>query len=292
MSETGALDQAKARVQELLAAAESRNIIPIRLPGQIQEIMDLLEKAEEEQQEAAAAAAVPADMQDYITEEAYFVGHAVHELRTPMTSIRGYADMMGAMGELSDMQKQFLNTIKVNSRRMESLLADVSYMNKIRKGTVKLQPKMDMFKNIAMKIEKDMTPIAEELNRELVMDIPQGLPLLNVDGDLLSVAINKLVENALRYTLDDGRVVVSAEADGSDLVVHVTDNGIGMSEEELARLGEIYYRADHDHVREYKGSGLGIPIAYGLIDVLGGTINVQSQPEQGTTFTIRVQGMS
>lgn len=287
-----ALKQAQEQVQALLEAAQTGAIIPVRLPGQVEAIARLLKQAETEQQEAAASA-MPPDMEEYIKEEAYFVGHAVHELRTPITSIRGYSDMLVSMGSLNEMQQQFMDVIVNNSKRMQSLLADMSYANKLRKGTLKVNRKMDMFKNIAMVVEKAMKPLAEELGRELVFDIPQGLPLLNTDGDHLAAALNRLVENALRYSPgDDARVSLSAEADGNMLVIHIEDNGIGMTEEDLAQLGTIYFRSDHDVVREFKGSGLGIPIVYGMVDILGGTIDVQSVPGEGTRFTIRLEGMS
>ena len=297
MSEQNALAQARAALDELLEAARTGQIIPIRLPGQIEAIAEQLSNAQEQHQEALAEAkrqaSVPGDMGTYMEEEAYFVGHAVHELRTPMTSIRGYTDMLGSMGELNDMQKQFLGVVKTNDKRMEGLLADVSYMNKIRKDTLKIDEKMDLFKNIAMRVEKAMQPVAEELKRKLVFEIPDGLPLLTTDGDMLALAINKLVENGLRYSEEEtGEVTVKGAADGSTLVITVTDNGIGMSDEERGKLGEIYFRADSDHVREFKGSGLGIPIAYGLIEKLGGTIDVESTPGDGTTFTIKIKGMS
>ncbi|MCA9882273.1 MAG: HAMP domain-containing histidine kinase [Anaerolineae bacterium] len=297
MSEQNALAQARAALEDLLEAARSGQIIPIRLPGQIEAIAEQLTAAQEQHQnalaEAARKASVPGDMGAYMEEEAYFVGHAVHELRTPMTSIRGYTDMLGSMGELNDMQKQFLGVVKTNVKRMEGLLADVSYMNKIRKDTLKIDEKMDLFKNIALRVEKAMLPVAEELNRKLVFEIPDGLPLLTTDGDMLALAINKLVENGLRYSDDEtDTVTVKGAAEGNTLVITVEDSGIGMAEEELAHLGEIYFRAENDHVRQFKGSGLGIPIVYGLIEKLGGSIAVESTEGEGTKFTIKLAGMS
>ncbi|MCS6836621.1 MAG: HAMP domain-containing histidine kinase [Anaerolineae bacterium] len=286
-----ALENAHLKVDELLEAAKRGMIVPVRLPGQIEEIAQLIQLAAQEQSQVTAAPAP--DMEAFLKEEAYFVGHAVHELRTPMTSIRGYVDMLGAMGELNDMQKQFLGVIKTNIRRMEALLMDVSFINKIRKGTLKVAPKMDMFKNIAMKVEKEMLPVAQELGRTLGFDVPQGLPLLNLDGDHLALALNKLVENGLRYSpAGAGQVWVRASGDGSWLVILVEDNGIGMTEEEMSKLGTLYFRSDNDVVREHKGSGLGIPIAFGLIAALGGRVNVESAPGQGTRFTIYLPALS
>lgn len=297
MSETtGALSEAREKLNELLENARIGNIIPIRLPGQMEEIAQLLEQAEMDhasEVKAAKAAAMPEDMAAYMDEEAYFVGHAVHELRTPMTSIRGYSDMLGQMGELSDMQKQFLDVIQTNTRRMEGLLTDVSYANKVRKKTLKIQDKMDTFKNIALRVEKAMEDLAASLNRKLTFDIPQGLPILNTDGDMLAVALNKLVENGLKYSAEgEGEVTVSATADGDTLKILVKDNGIGMTPEEIEKLGTIYFRSEDDAVRAHKGSGLGIPIAYGMIELLGGTISVESAKDTGTTWTIEIKGMS
>lgn len=295
MSEQGALAQAQAKLQELLENAKKGMIIPVRLPAQIEEIGQLMAQAEQEHAKALAEAvsAMPADMDAYMAEEAYFVGHAVHELRTPMTSIRGYSDMLGSMGELNDMQKQFLGIIKVNAKRMEGLLADVSVINKLRKRTLKLAPKMDMVKNLLMRVEKDMAQNVQELERQLELDVPQGLPFLNVDSDLLVTALNKLVENGLRYSpKGTGKVTIRASAEGSTLVLTIEDNGVGMTPEELAKLGTIYFRSDNDVVREYKGSGLGVPIAFGIIERLGGTVQVESAPNEGTRFTIRIEGIS
>lgn len=293
--EMRALETAKAKITELLEAAKAGAIIPIRLPAQIEEIAQLVNQAEEEHSaeiREAKAQAGPVDMQEYMQEEAAFVGHAVHELNTPLTSIKGYGDMLGSMGELNDMQKQFLDVMKTNTKRMQTLLSDFRYLNKVRKGVLKPEPKMDMFKNISMKLEKELTPLADELNRKLEFDVPSGLPYINVDTHLLGIAVTKLVENALRYSKPEGVVTIRGAGEDGDLVMQIIDEGIGMSEDELAQLGTVYFRSDRDEVREYKGSGLGIPLAYGLIELVGGKVDVQTKLDKGTTFTVRVKGMS
>lgn len=292
------LEEINALLDDLIQQAKAGSIVPVRLPGQLDAIQEALRQIKE----APAPAVTPSSADDNIEnldpvaaamqDQAKFISHAVHELRTPMTSIRGYADMLVSMGQLNDSQKQFMDTIRSNARRMEGLLTDVSDMSKIRGGTLRVSFKMDMFKNIAMMIEKQMQPVAEGLSRTLKFDIPQGLPLLNTDGELLAKAVGKLVENALRYCEEDCTVTVSAHADHGNLVILVTDNGVGMTPEEIAQLGTVYFRADNEVVRTYKGSGLGIPIAYGIIKLLGGTIAVDSQPKAGTTFTITLAGMN
>lgn len=291
------LQEARNALHKLIEAANQGAIIPVRLPGQLEAIQVLLEQTEAAQaQNSSQQTTLSGDAEAVMHENAEFMKTAIHELRTPMTSIRGYADMLAnpsMVGELSAMQNQLLQVIRTNARRMESLLSDMSYMNKLRAGILKVNAKMDMFKNIAMMVEKAMRPVAAELNRQLEFDIPQGLPYLNTDGELLSHAIDKLVENGLRYSAEGtGNVIVSGKGEGNDLVITIADNGIGMIPDEIAMLGTLYYRADHDAVRAHKGSGLGIPIAYGLVKLLGGTVRVDSTPGKGTQFILRFKGMS
>ena len=285
---TNAAQQARSKLAELIENARTGSIIPVRLTGQLEEIEALLKAADAE---AAQAAPEPsATAADVLLENAEFVSTAVHELRTPMTSIRGYSDLLNMSG-LTEPQQQLMNTIRSNTRRMETLLQDVSDISKIRGGTLKISRKMDMFKNIGMTVEKETAPLAEDMDKVLTFEIDQGLPLLNTDGDYLAKAVRKLVENSLRYTGDDGEVTVRARGEDNELVIQVADNGIGMSEDEIANLGTLYWRGDSDVVREFKGSGLGIPIVYGIIKLLDGTISVASTPGEGTTFTIRLPGM-
>lgn len=289
------LAQAQALLDELIEAANTGAIIPVRLPSQLEAIKALLETQPDEADAnpAPESAETPStSSEELLREQAYFVSHAVHELRTPLTSIRGYSDMLRSMGELNDMQKQCVETVRTNSRRLETLLTDVSDTAKIKGGTLRTNLKMDMFKNIALMVEKQAQPLTEELGRKLTFDIPQGLPILNVDGELLAKAIYKLVENALRYSSENGEVTVKGSADGNKLTITVQDNGIGISPEDLDQLGTIYFRSDNEIVRGYKGSGLGIPVAYGIIHLLGGIVTVTSELDKGTTFTITLTGMS
>ncbi|MBN8590454.1 MAG: HAMP domain-containing histidine kinase [Anaerolineae bacterium] len=280
---------ARALLLELIEAANRRDIIPARLPGQLEAILEAM-KAEPPTPVAPAATG---DIGAILKEQADVISHAIHDLRLPLTSIKGYSDMMGNMGPLNDMQQQFLTTIRTNTKRLESLLMDVSDIMKIRGRTLHIAPKMDMVKNILGTVEKRTRPLAEELKRTLTFDIPTGLPILNVDGEVLSKALIKLVENALRYiAAEAGEVIVSVVGEGDNLRVTIRDNGIGMSPEELAKLGTIYYRGDNEVVLAFKGSGLGIPVAYGIIDLLGGRVQVESQPGQGSTFTVELQGVS
>lgn len=298
MSYEQAMQAARAALDELLDNARSGHIIPVRLPGQIEAIAELLRLVDEAHQAEVDALrrSGGGDAHTVAQENAEFLKVAVHELRTPMTSIRGYSDMLANPalgGELSAMQAQLLDVVRANSRRMESLLADVSIINRLRAGQLNVKSKMDVFKNIALRVEKQARPLADELGRQLAFDVPDGLPILNTDGELLALALAKLVENGLRYSpADGGRVRVGARGEDNRLVIQIGDNGVGMTPDEVVRLGELFFRADNDAVRAHKGSGLGVAIAYQLIALLGGTVSVSSVPQQGTTFTVSLAGLS
>jgi len=223
-----------------------------------------------------------------------FVSVMVHEIRGPMTSIRGYSDMLGknVVGPLNEMQQQFVETIRSNVIRMEHLVTDISDISKIRSGRMRLDSKMDMYKNIAMEVEKSTKALAEEHQHALTFATPSGLPLLNLDSARLAQALTKLVVNALQYTANGGQITVKAEGVDGGLKVLVIDNGIGMTPEEKAHVGELFWRADSDHVRSFKGHGLGLPIAIGFSEMLGGQFLFESETGKGSTFGFIVPGMS
>lgn len=282
------IEAARKQIEDLIEAARAGTLALADLPARLEAVHAALDRMT-----AIPEAASAFDAEAWLREQAYFIGHAVHELRTPLTSIRGYSDMLSnaAMGPLTDMQKQFLETIRTNVRRMETLLTDVSDMNKLRAGTLKVNLKMDMFKNIAGLMEKQAAPLAETHGVRLTLEVPGGLPILNTDGEMLAKALYKLVENAIRYQKPDAEtkeVVVRARSEDKTLIVDVIDHGIGMTPEELNQLGTIYFRSENEVVRSFKGSGLGIPVAYGILDRLGGKIEVRSTPGEGTTFTVRL----
>ena len=231
----------------------------------------------------------------YKVENSEFVSVMVHEIRKPMTSIRGYSDMLGknVMGELNEMQSQFVETIRTNIISMEQLVTDVSDISKMHSGRIVPQPKMDMFKNVAMKLEKDFGEIAEQRGIPLVFDIPQGLPLLNLDGARLEQALKKLVDNALKYTHDGGgEVRVSAEGLGDKLRITVSDHGVGISESDQRHLGELFFRGDQELVTQTKGYGMGLPIVMGCMELIGGELRWESVEGEGSTFEITLPAMS
>lgn len=284
------LRKAREHLRSLVQTAQAGGPVDVQELEILQRMLDNLSMEADR-----TRASMGGDFRQLMSEGAEFWKTAIHELRTPMTSIRGYSDMLAnpAMGgQINDMQKQLLAVVRTNSRRMENLLSDFSVLNKLRAGVLQIKPKLDTFKNVAMMVQKKAEPLEAELGRVLNVDVPTGLPMMQTDGEHLSMAVYKLVENGLRYSpAEGGRVDLTANADGSTVVINIADNGIGMTPEETSKLGKAFFRADNDVVRSYKGSGLGVPIAYMLIAALGGQIRVESTPGKGTRWIIRMAGM-
>jgi signal transduction histidine kinase len=145
---------------------------------------------------------------------------------------------------------------------------------------------------VIMEVQKTVEPLVAEFEQNMTWDIPQGLPILNADAKQLSKVLTNLVKNAIQYTPKGGSVMVKAERrDGNVLYVSVTDTGIGLKPEEIARLGEVFYRADHELVTAQKGYGLGIPVAKGFLALMDSELSCESHPDKGSTFSFTIAGI-
>jgi len=280
------LDQARERVRKLRESAE----------GELRQELDAIDRLLEEAAQTNGAdevAELRARLDEVVQTTAKFTSVMVHEIRIPLTSIKGYTDMLAkhVAGPLNEMQQQFAETVRSNVSRMESLVADVSDASKLYAGRIKLDPKLETYKNIAQKVEKDVAELAAAREQTLTFETPSGLPLLNVDGERLAQALRKLVTNAIQYTPEGGEITVKAEAvNGGRLKVSVIDNGIGMAPDELAHVGERFWRSEDERVREVKGHGLGLPIAIGLIELMNGEFFFTSERDKGSTFGFVLPG--
>lgn len=279
------LDQARERVRTLRDSAD----------GDLRQELDAIERLLDEaaqQRGPDDAAALRAQLDEVVQTTAKFTSVMVHEIRIPLTSIKGYTDMLAkhVAGPLNEMQQQFAETVRSNVSRMESLVTDVSDASKLYAGRIRLDPKLDIYKNVAQKVEKDVASLAAERDQTLTFETPSGLPMLNVDGERLAQALRKLVTNAIRYTPEGGTITVRAEAVNGRLKVSVIDSGIGMAPDELAHVGERFWRSEDERVREVKGHGLGLPIVMGLIELMGGEFFFTSERDKGSTFGFVLPG--
>ncbi|NPV68937.1 MAG: HAMP domain-containing histidine kinase [Anaerolineae bacterium] len=284
------LEQARVQLAALREEARSGALIPAHLPEQIDAVLALLAAAETPAGPEAAAEAARQER----ARTAELISTAVHEMRIPLTSIRGYIDMLakGMLGALPDQQQQFAETIRVNALRLERLIADINDYIKLRGGRLHLNRQPETVGNVMLGVQRRVADLAAERNVTFTCDAPEGLPLLNIDSPRLAQALVYLVENAVNYSPNGSTVTVTVRGDSGGVTFAVSDRGIGMSAAELAHLGEPFWRAEAEAVREIKGHGLGFAVARGIIEAHGGTLAVESTPGQGTTIRFTLSALT
>jgi signal transduction histidine kinase len=224
-----------------------------------------------------------------------------HELKNPLTSIQGYSDVLltGVAGAMSDQQKNFLSTIRSNAERMNTLVSDLNDVTKLQTDNLRMEFSPVDFRNIITETLRPLTKQIEDKGQTLVMNLPKDMPNIVADQNRLIQVLTNLVSNAYKYTPPDGDIYINAEvmdrnldSKGRDmgpaLHVNVQDSGIGMSEEDLAKLFTPYFRSDNPLTREQPGTGLGLTITRGIIAGHSGRIWVESQLDKGTIFHFTV----
>ncbi|HCK65114.1 MAG TPA: hypothetical protein DHW49_02510 [Anaerolineae bacterium] len=228
-----------------------------------------------------------------------FVSFVAHELKNPMTSIKGYTDLLaaGAVGQVNDMQGNFLTTIKSNVERMSTLVSDLNDNSKIEAGRLRLEYKATDPAELVDEVIRTFTRQLEDKKQKLELLIPNGLPPMWADRTRVAQVLTNLVSNAHKYTPEEGIVQVGVEEtpnqwdlDGAPRVIHlwVKDSGIGMTLEDQQKIFQKFFRSDDPKAREAPGTGLGLNITKSLVEMQGGKIWFESEYRQGTTFHFTV----
>ena len=216
-----------------------------------------------------------------------FISVVSHELRTPLTSIKGYTDLLlsGAAGETSELQHEFLGIIQSSTTRLASLINDILDISRIESGRIEIRREPIDYRRIVADTLRMMAAAAAERQVSLDADLPASLPPVCGDADKVTQVLTNLVGNALKYTPPGGWVKISLEiSDDASVTTCVADSGIGISPEDQKRLFQKFFRADNSSTREAGGTGLGLVIAKTIVELLGGTIWVDSEPGRGSRF--------
>ncbi len=216
-----------------------------------------------------------------------FVSVVSHELKIPMTSILGYADMLlkGIVGPINEQQTQFLEVIRNNVQRMQVLVSDLSDISRIESGRLYIEIEDVDVPQIVDRVREATIRQIEERKHTLIVEMEPGLPKVKADPKRLEQVMINLLSNAYKYTPDGGRITVRAWRRGDRVAISVSDTGVGMTEEEIANLGKKFWRADNPHVTSQPGTGLGFAITRNLIELMDGELTIESEPGKGSTFT-------
>ena len=217
-----------------------------------------------------------------------FVANVSHELKTPMTSIKVLADSLAGQDNVpAELYKEFMQDITVEIDRENKIITDLLALVKMDKKASDLNIQKVSINELLENILKRLKPIADKKRVELVLESFRPV-VAEIDEVKLSLAFSNLVENGIKYNVEDGWVHVTLNADHKYFYVTVSDSGIGIPKESIDKIFERFYRVDKSHSREIGGTGLGLAITRNAIVMHRGAIKVKSEEHQGTTFSVRI----
>ena len=216
------------------------------------------------------------------------VADVSHELKTPITSIMGYADTLLEGGYDEETQTKFLNVIASESRRMARLVTDLLTLSRYDSNKKKTQKETfdlgDLVKQCQEKLAIEIKKKGHTVNSFVTADVP---PVYADKDDIERVVLN-ILTNSIKYTPDNGEIKIYVGFVYNDAYIKVFDNGIGIPEDDLSRIFERFYRVDKARTREMGGTGLGLSIAKEILDKNGGSIDIKSKVGEGTEVVIRI----
>ncbi|GAB4424942.1 MAG: hypothetical protein Kow0031_04200 [Anaerolineae bacterium] len=220
-----------------------------------------------------------------------FMSTASHELKIPMTSIKGYARLleMGAAGPLSEKQADFLKIISSNVDRMNMLVSDLLDVSRIEAGRIRLEFTDVALAEVIDDVLSSLESAIKQKGQSLRLDIAADLSDIRADYGRMVQIVTNLLSNAHKYTPAGGQISVSAQplpGEPGGVLLAVADTGYGISEQDMAQLFTNFFRSADENIRSEPGTGLGLTITKKMIESHGGQLAVQSQPGAGSTFTV------
>jgi len=217
-----------------------------------------------------------------------FVSTVSHDLRSPLTLMRGYATMMDMVGDLNEQQHNYVSKIITGVESMARLVNDLLDLGRIEMG-VDLQVEAVSVLSVLEKVTNTLQMQANQKDIELSLELPKNLPnQIDADPALFHQAIYNLVENAIKYTSEGGQVFVRVRTFEKYLVFEIKDTGIGIAAEDMARLFEKFYRGKAREARTRVGTGLGLAIVRSIAERHGGRVWVESEEGKGSIFYLRI----
>ena len=262
-----------------------------------EETIEFLTRLSDHASIAIANADLYSQVQSANIAKSEFVSFVSHELKNPMTSIKGYTDLLlaKAVGPVTEAQDNFLNTIRSNVERMNVLVSDLSDVSRIEAGRLRLDfAKLDL-KKLMDEVIRSQSALVERKEQQLLIEIEENLPPIWADRYRVVQIITNLISNANKYTGQNGIVTFTAEqspniwdAEGAPNVVHISvkDNGMGISAEDQAMIFQKFFRTESAKSSDMPGTGLGLNITKNLVEMQGGTIWFESALGEGTTFHV------
>ncbi len=231
--------------------------------------------------------------------KANFLSMITHELRSPLNAINGYLDLTleGIGGELNEQQRDFMQRARAGSEHLYALIEDLLLLSRADSGQVRLSRNVIHLQDVVINSVEEFEISARNQNVAIIVDIGQDFPPLYADSVRIQQVLRNLISNALRFTPENGKIIVSAhmedrntqkvstlDEDGRVVKLQVIDTGSGIAPEYQERIFERFYQIP-DHSSGRSGQGLGLAIVKMIVELHEGTVSVESVPGQGSTFT-------
>ena len=215
-----------------------------------------------------------------------FVSNASHELKTPLATMKIVLESMLYQPDMpEDMRQEFMGDMNHEIDRMSTVITDLLTLTQMDNKRMTIRAKPVDIGALTEETVHSLMPMAENRGQQLQADTEPGI-IVSADADRLGQVFSNLIENALKYTADGGRIRVKLRRKGKTAVWSVTDNGVGIPEADQQHIFERFYRVDKARSRETGGTGLGLSIVRQLVQLHGGKVTVESEPGKGSTFTV------
>ncbi len=219
-----------------------------------------------------------------------FVATASHELRSPLTSIKGFVELLAASdADMTDRQREFISIISQSTNRLVDLVNDLLDVARVEAGRVEIHRRPTQVADAVREVTTLMKPRFDEKAQVLEVEYPAELPQALADPARTRQILTNLLTNAHLYTNEGGNIRVALRETEHHVVLEVSDDGRGMTEEEVSHAFDRFYRGRDEHASTHQpGTGLGLAIVRSLVELHGGDVAIRSAPEEGTTFTVRL----
>ena len=217
-----------------------------------------------------------------------FVSLASHQLRTPLSAINWYAEMLldGDAGPINDDQKSYLQEIHVGNQRMGDLVNSLLNVSRIELGTFAVEPKPTDVKETSESIVKELQPMVQQKHIKLTATYADNLPIYSADPKLLRMIFQNLLSNSVKYTPENGEVKCDVSIKDDCIFIKVSDNGYGITKNQQSKIFTKLFRADNVKVMDTEGTGLGLYILKSIVENTSGKIWFESEENKGTTFFV------
>ena len=231
------------------------------------------------------------DLQEALTAKSSFLSNMSHEFRTPLNAVIGFSEtikkkIFGDIG--NEKYSEYVEDINEQGQYLLKLIEDILDASKIESGKAELYEEPFSFTRLLKDSVKTVQQRADAKHIQLITEMNDDLPYIKADKTKIKQVLLNILSNAIKFTAEKGRVYIRALIENNEFVIEIQDTGIGIAQEDLKKIAQRFAQVDNIYTRKNRGSGLGMSISKDIIEMHGGKLLIESQPNIGTKITIRL----